>query len=150
MDPQPPEDMSALVRKVSNLEAEISGLRSELAEIKKLLQDKDQGPELSKHEKHGKFYEIHKSSSTSRENTESMHNVEISGGQSLRLPDNRWLHRCGKCACTWLSASSDPGACVRHRADKKGPRCGTSRWREIHEEYWANAAAMIDLKVSYG
>ncbi|MDE0206607.1 MAG: hypothetical protein OXP66_11335 [Candidatus Tectomicrobia bacterium] len=149
MDPQPPEESSALVRKVSDLEAQISGMRKELAEIVRLLAGKDRSEHLPKNEKHGIYYEIHKSSFISREQTDPMQNVEISGGQSLKLPDNRWLHRCGKCACTWLSASEDPGACVRHRPDKKGPRCGTTRWREIHDEYWANAAAMSALDVSY-
>lgn len=148
MAAQPPEDPSALVQKVSDLEAEISGMRKELAEIKRLLDGKDEKQYFPRHEKHVNFYEIHKSSSA-LENSGPMQNVEISGGQSFKLPDNRWLHRCGKCACTWLSASSEPGACVRHRADKKGPRCGTTRWREIHDEYWANAAAMGDLNVSY-
>lgn len=149
MEPQPPEDQSQLMRKVSDLEAEISGMRTDLAEIMRLLSNKEQKDYFPKHEKHGNFYELHKSRSPSSQNSQPMPNIEISGGQSLKLPDNRWLHRCGKCACTWLSASSDPGACVRHRADKKGPRCGTSRWREIHDEYWANAAAMEDFDISY-
>ena len=147
METQPPEDPSALVRKVAELQAEISGMKTELTEIKRLLSDKDQKDFLPSNVLHGKFYEIHKSRNTSQEKTKPMQKIEISGGESLQLPDNRWLHRCGKCACTWLSSNSDPGACVRHRADKRGPRCGTTRWREIHDEYWANATAMHKLNV---
>ena len=147
MDTQPPEDPSALVRKVAELQAEISGMKTELSEIKRLLSDKGQRGFLPNNVFHDNFYEMHKSSSTLQEKIKPMQNVEISGGESLRLPDNRWLHRCGKCACTWLSSNSDPGACVRHRADKKGPRCGTTRWREIHDEYWENATAMHKLNV---
>ncbi len=40
MDAQPPEDPSALVRKVAELQAEISGMKTELTEIKRLLSDK--------------------------------------------------------------------------------------------------------------
>ena len=144
---QPPGDPSALERKVDELQAEISGMKTELTEIKRLLSNKGQKDSLPSHVIHGKVYEIHKSRTTSQEKTKLMQNIEISGGESLRLPDNRWLHRCGKCACTWLSSNSDPGACVRHRPDKKGPRCGTTRWREIHEDYWANADAMHKLNV---
>ena len=147
MKTQPPEDQSALARQIADLQAEISGVKTELAQIKRLLSDKGKKSSLSDHVFHGNFYEIHKSRSTSQEKNEPMQNVEISGGESLRLPDNRWLHRCGKCACTWLSSRSNPGACVRHRTDKKGPRCGTTRWREIHDEYWENAAAMDKLNV---
>ena len=150
MDTQPPEDQSRLERKVSDLEAEISGMRTDLAEIKRLLSGTEPKDNFPINEKHGRIYEIHKSSSPLSQNDAPMQNIEIAGGQSLKLPDNRWLHRCGKCACTWLSASSDPSSCVRHRADKKGPRCGTSRWRDIHHEYWANAAAMEHFNVSFG
>ena len=147
MDTQPPGDSSVLLQKVAELEAEISEMRKQLAAVMDVLNAKGSKDRLSKYEMHGNFYEIHKSRAAPQEKKKPMQNIDISGGESLRLPDNRWLHRCGKCACTWLSASSDPGACVRHRADKKGPRCGTSRWREIHEEYWDNAAAMDKLSV---
>lgn len=147
MDTQPPEDPSALVQKIADLQAEISDVKTDLAEIKRLLKQKEQKDFLPDHGFHATLYEIHKSSPDPQEKSNAMENLEISGGQSLRLPDNRWLHRCGKCACTWLSSSSTPRACVRHRPDTKGPRCGTTRWREIHDEYWENAAAMDKLNV---
>lgn len=145
METQPPEDPSALVRKVAELQGEISDMKTELNEIKRLLRDKGHRDSLSNNVLHGMYYEIHKSRPSPQEKIKPMQHIEISGGESLRLPDNRWLHRCGKCACTWLSSNNSPGACVRHRADKKGPRCGTTRWREIHDEYWENAAAMHKL-----
>ena len=55
--------------------------------------------------------------------------IDIGLGRTRRLPDNRFIHRCGNCAETWASQVRNPKKCPRSRADSRGPQCGTNRWR---------------------
>ena len=55
--------------------------------------------------------------------------IDIGLGRTRRLPDNRFIHRCGNCAETWASQVRNPRKCPRSRADSRGPQCGTNRWR---------------------
>ena len=57
--------------------------------------------------------------------------IEIGLGQTRHLPDNRYVHRCGNCGCTWASGNSNPVKCPRSRDDSRGPRCGLARWRIV-------------------
>lgn len=58
-------------------------------------------------------------------------NIEL--GKTLRLPDKRFIHRCGNCAETWASGIRNPLQCPRSRVDSRGPKCGTKRWRIVTE-----------------
>ncbi len=66
--------------------------------------------------------------------------VNIGLGQTRRLPDNRFIHRCANCAETWASSVSNPPQCPRSRDDSRGPRCGIRRWRLVTERGQACAA----------
>lgn len=57
--------------------------------------------------------------------------VKIGLGQTRRLPDNRFIHRCGNCAETWASNVRNPPQCPRSRDDSRGPKCGIRRWRLV-------------------
>jgi hypothetical protein len=57
--------------------------------------------------------------------------VELELGRTRRLPDNRFIHRCGNCAETWASFVENPARCPRAREDSRGPRCATNRWRIV-------------------
>lgn len=57
--------------------------------------------------------------------------IDIGLGRTRRLPGARFVHRCGNCAETWASSVRSPKKCPRSREDLRGPKCGTSRWREI-------------------
>jgi hypothetical protein len=61
----------------------------------------------------------------------------IKPGQSLPLDAGVYAHKCGKCLQIWISEQADPVKCPRQAADKRGPKCGTRRWREVwtmHEQ----------------
>ncbi len=46
--------------------------------------------------------------------------LHIGLGQTLLLPDNRYVHRCGNCAETWLSKQREPTNCPRSRDEGIG------------------------------
>lgn len=55
----------------------------------------------------------------------------IKPGESLLLDVGVYAHKCGKCRQIWTSEQADPVKCPRQSADKRGPKCGTRRWREV-------------------
>jgi hypothetical protein len=57
--------------------------------------------------------------------------IQIRRGATLRLPDERYLHRCAQCGESWISPNVNPQRCPRMREDKRGPRCGSIHWRDI-------------------
>jgi hypothetical protein len=70
--------------------------------------------------------------------------VNIGLGQTRRLPDNRFIHRCGNCAETWASNVRNPTQCPRSRDDSRGPKCGIRRWRLITDRGKDCAAYQTD------
>lgn len=59
--------------------------------------------------------------------------LDIGLGRTRRLPDRRFIHRCGNCAETWASHVRNPKKCPRSRDDSRGSKCGVSRWRVVTE-----------------
>ncbi len=57
--------------------------------------------------------------------------ITIELGKTRRLPDRRFIHRCGNCAETWASSVQNPLQCPRSRDDNRGRKCGTKRWRVV-------------------
>ncbi len=55
--------------------------------------------------------------------------VDIGLGETRRLPDGRFIHRCGNCAETWASQVRNPPQCPRSRDDNRGVKCSVRRWR---------------------
>lgn len=55
----------------------------------------------------------------------------IAPGQSIRLDTTVYAHKCGKCLQVWTSDQANPVKCPRQAPDKRGPKCGTRRWREV-------------------
>lgn len=54
--------------------------------------------------------------------------VDIGLGQTRRLPDGDYLHRCARCHFVWQSADPNPDKCPRSRADRRSPQaCGVRR-----------------------
>jgi hypothetical protein len=55
--------------------------------------------------------------------------LTLSPGETAVLDDGTFLHRCGTCGVVWLSPQAEPVKCPRQRADARGAKCGTRRWR---------------------
>ena len=66
---------------------------------------------------------------TAAEKQRAYSTLDLTPGESIGLTEGSFLHRCGQCGISWLSNHEDPRRCPRHRADSRGPRCGTHRWR---------------------
>ena len=80
-------------------------------------------------------------------NTATAEYLEVGLGRTYRLPDHRFLHRCGNCAETWASHSADPSKCPRSRDDNRGPKCGVLRWRTITDRGLATARTQNESRL---
>ena len=112
MDTQPPGDFSALLRMMAELQAEISRMRSELAELTK--------PEFI-----SKFVSVNNNCEYKTRFGPQMQQTVIELPDittiELRLPNetSHFYHKCFMCKERFPSSLREPKQC---------PRCGSHRW----------------------
>lgn len=77
------------------------------------------------------------------EGTEAAH-MHIEPGETIGVPDGRWLHRCKECGYIWLNKQRKPVKCAnRARNDSQRYVCQTTKW-------WKGSGPAMKYKRHHG